>query len=126
MKLVTALIRPEQLPAVKESLFDAQLKHFTATTAVGTGSRTEQEMYRGQQREISLFDRVRVELALNDSSVEQAMEAISAGCMASGGYGRILVTELHESMTVWTGLAIGSSCGTTSLGVIGLMVTFSW
>ena len=103
MKLVTALIRPEQLPSVKNALFDAQLKHFTATTAVVTGSRTEQEMYRGQQREISLFDRVRVELALNDSSVEQAMEAISAGCMASGGYGRILVTELHDAMTVWTG-----------------------
>ena len=103
MKLVTALIRPEQLPSVKNALFDAQLKHFTATTAVGTGSRTEQEMYRGQQREISLFDRIRVELALNDSSVEQAVEAISAGCMASGGYGRILVTELHDAMTVWTG-----------------------
>ena len=103
MKIVTALIRPEQLPAVKKALFDAQLKHFTATTALGTGSRTEQEMYRGQQREISLFNRVRVELALNDSSVDRAMEAISAGCMESGGFGRIFVTDLHESMTVWTG-----------------------
>lgn len=103
MKIVTALIRPEQLPAVKQALFDSQLKHFTATTAVGTGSRSEQEMYRGQQREITLFQRVRVELALNDSSVERAMEAIAAGCMESGGYGRIFVTELHEVMTVWTG-----------------------
>ena len=103
MKLVTALIRPEQLPAVKKALFDAQLKHFTATTVVGTGSRTEQEMYRGQQREISLFGRVRIELALNDSSVERAMEALAAGCMDSGGFGRILVTELHDVMTVWTG-----------------------
>ena len=103
MKLVTAHIRPEQLPDVKQALFDAQLRHFTAMTEVGTGSRTEQEMYRGQQREISLFHRVRVELAINDSSVERAMEAIAAGCMASGGYGRIFVTELRESMTVWTG-----------------------
>ena len=55
MKIVTALIRPEQLPAVKQALFDAQLRHFTATTAVGTGSRSEQEMYRGQQREITLL-----------------------------------------------------------------------
>ena len=103
MKMVSALIRPEQLPDVKKALFDAQLSHFTATTAVGTGSRTEQEMYRGQQREITLFQRVRVELAVNDSSVERAMEAIAAGCMESGGYGRIFVTELHEAMTVWTG-----------------------
>jgi nitrogen regulatory protein PII len=103
MKLLTAMIRPEQLPAVKKALFDAQFKHFTASTAVGTGSRSEQEMYRGQQREISLFDRVRVELALNDASVEPAIEAIAAGCMDSGGYGRILVTELHDAMTVWSG-----------------------
>ncbi len=103
MKLVTALIRPEQLPAVKQALFDAQLKHFTASTVRGTGSRTEQEMYRGQQREISLFDRVRVEMALNDSNVERAMDAISSGCMESGGFGRVFVTDLHDSMTVWTG-----------------------
>lgn len=103
MKIVTAHIRPEQLPAVKQALFDAQLKHFTAMTEVGTASRSEQEMYRGQQRDINLFNRVRVELALNDSSVERAMEAIAAGCMASGGYGRVFVTELQESMVVWTG-----------------------
>ena len=103
MKLVTALIRPEQLPAVKQALFDAQLRHFTATTVVGTASRSEQQMYRGQQREISLFNRVRLELALNDSSVERAMAALSAGAMEAGGFGRVFVTELCDVMTVWTG-----------------------
>jgi nitrogen regulatory protein PII len=36
MKLVVALIRPEQLPAVKQALFDAQIRHLTATTTMGT------------------------------------------------------------------------------------------
>ena len=40
MKLIIAVIKPEQLPAVKKSLFDAQVKHFTAVPVMGTASRT--------------------------------------------------------------------------------------
>ena len=103
MKLVSVLIRPEQLPAVKQSLFDVQIRHLTATTVMGTASRTEQQTYRGMRRDVSLFNRVRIEIAVNDSNVETAMQAIAAGCMESGGFGRIFVTELHDVMTAWTG-----------------------
>ena len=104
MKLVIAIIKPEQLPAVKKSLFDAQIRHMTAMPVMGTATRTEQSMYRGVQREVSLFSRVRVEIAVNDARLEAAIEAISAGAMESGGSGKILVTELHEAVVVWTGL----------------------
>ena len=103
MKLVVALIRSEQLPAVKQALFDAQIKHMTATTVLGTASRTEQQMYRGMRRDITLFNRVEVKVAVNDANLETVMEAIAAGAMESGGYGKIFVTELAEVMTVWTG-----------------------
>ncbi len=104
MKLVIAVIKPEQLPAVKKSLFDAQIRHMTAMPVMGTATRTEQSMYRGVQREVSLFSRVRVEIAVNDAQLETAIEAISAGAMDSGGSGKILVTELTDAVTVWTGL----------------------
>jgi hypothetical protein len=45
MKLVIAVIRPEQLPAVKQALFDAQIQHLTATTVMGTAPKSEQQMY---------------------------------------------------------------------------------
>jgi nitrogen regulatory protein PII len=104
VKLVIAVIKPEQLPAVKKSLFDAQIRHMTAMPVMGTATRTEQSMYRGVQREVSLFSRVRVEIAVNDAQLETAIEAISAGAMDSGGSGKILVTELTDAVTVWTGL----------------------
>ncbi len=104
MKLVIAVIKPEQLPAVKKSLFDAQIRHMTAVPVMGTATRTEQSMYRGVQREVSLFSRVRVEIAVNDDKLETAIEAISTGAMESGGSGKILVVELHDAVTVWTGL----------------------
>lgn len=103
MKMVTLLIRGEQLPAVKQALFDAGLRHMTATTVRGTASRTEQQMYRGQQREISLFNRVRIELAVKDENVEKALEAFAKGANESGGYGRAFITELHDVFTAWTG-----------------------
>jgi nitrogen regulatory protein PII len=103
MKLVVAVIRPEQLPSVKQTLFDAQIRHMTATTVQGTGTRTEQSMYRGVAKEVSLFRRVRLEIAVNDDRVETAIEAISEGARQSGGWGHIFVTELVDTVTVWTG-----------------------
>ncbi len=104
MKLVIAVIRPEQLPAVKQALFDAQIRRITATTVMGTAPQTEQQMYRGVQREVSLFPRIRVELAVNDSELETAIEAISRGAHETGGWGRILVQPLEEVVTIWTGV----------------------
>ena len=103
MKLVVAVIRPEQLPSVKQALFDAQIRHLTATTVQGTGTRTEQAMYRGVAKEVSLFRRVRLEVAVNDDRLETAIQAISAGAKESGGWGHIFVTELSDVITIWTG-----------------------
>lgn len=103
MKLVIATIRSEQLPAVKQALFDVQIAHLTATTVMGTAPRSEQQMYRGVQREVSLFRRVRVEVAVNDADVEKAIEAISRGARETGGWGRIFVQPLEEVVTIWTG-----------------------
>jgi nitrogen regulatory protein P-II 1/nitrogen regulatory protein P-II 2 len=103
MKLVVALIRPEQLPSVKQALFDAQIRHLTATTVMGTAPKSEQQMYRGVQREVSLFRRVRVEVAVNDAQVETAIDAISRGAHEAGGWGRIMVQPLDDVVTIWTG-----------------------
>ena len=103
MKLIVAVIRPEQLPSVKQALFDAQIRHMTATTVQGTGTRSEQRMYRGVAKEVSLFRRVRLEVAVNEDRLEKAIQAISEGARDSGGWGHIFVTELADVITVWTG-----------------------
>ena len=103
MKMIVAVIKPEQLPAVKQALFDAEIRHMTAAPVMGTAPRTEQRMFRGVKKEVSLFNRVRLELAVNDAVVERAIEAISGGCMATGGAGKIFVSGLDDAVTVWTG-----------------------
>jgi nitrogen regulatory protein PII len=103
MKMIVVVLKPEQLPAVKQALFDAEIRHMTAVPVLGTGTRTEQQLYRGVKKEVSLHRRVRLELAVNDSTVERAIEAITRGAMETGGSGKIFISEISDVVTVWPG-----------------------
>ena len=103
MKMVIAIIRPEQLPSVRQALFAAEFRNMTVISLQGTAPKSEQQKYRGVAREVSLFHRVRIELAVTDEKVESAIEAISEGAKETGGWGRIFVTPLEEAVTIWTG-----------------------
>jgi nitrogen regulatory protein P-II 1 len=104
MKVVYAMLRPEQLPAVKNALFDAQIYRFTVMNVMGTAPRTEQLMFRGVEKQVSLFQRLRLEVIVNDSLVEKAIAAITQGGNETGGHGRIFVIELKDSILVWNGM----------------------
>ena len=102
MKFIIAIIRPEQLSDVKQALFDSEFKHMTATTVMGTAPKTEQRQFRGVKKEISLFNRIRLEIAVEDSKVDSVLSCISTGAKESGGYGKVFVLELSDVMSVWT------------------------
>lgn len=104
MKLVVAIIQPQQLPAVKKSLFNAQIKHITATNVLGTAPEgAEVRTFRGVPHEISLFQKVRIEFPMKDEMVDQAVDAIVRGAQESGGFGIVLVSELHDMVVCRTG-----------------------
>jgi nitrogen regulatory protein P-II 1 len=103
MKLITALLRSEQFPAVKKALFEAEFRHLTASSIMGTAPLTEQRMYRGEAREITLFRRVKVEVYVDDEQVESAVASITKGARIHGGWGRIFVTDVLSSIIVWEG-----------------------
>ena len=103
MKQVVVYLRPEQLPAVKQALYDAEIRHLTAISVLGTAPTSEQQMYRGVEREVELFRRMRVEVNVQDAMLETTIDAISRGAMESGGFGKIFVTELHDVVKIWTG-----------------------
>ena len=104
MKMVVAIIQPQQLPAVKNALFDAGILHLTVTNVLGTAPEgAAKHHFRGVEYEISLFQKVRLELPLKESMVETAIEAITLGASKTGGFGIIFVTELHDVVVVKTG-----------------------
>ena len=103
MKMIVAILRSEQLPAVKQALFTAQIRKMTVMPVLGTAPNTEQQKFRGVAREVSLFQRVRLELTITDAVLEAAIEAISTGAKETGGWGRIFVLNLEDAVTIWTG-----------------------
>ncbi len=104
MKLVVAIVQPQQLPAVKEALFEAQIRHLTVTNILGTAPEgAELRVFRGVPHEVSLFQKVRIELPLKEEMVERAIDAIVRGGNESGGFGIIFVTELYDMVVIRTG-----------------------
>lgn len=104
MKMVVAVVQPQQFPAVKEALFEAQIKHLTATNILGTApDGAEVRSFRGVAHEVSLFQKLRIEIALREELVEVAIEAIERAARATGGFGIIFVTDLHDVVLVATG-----------------------
>ncbi|MCI0334806.1 MAG: transcriptional regulator [Planctomycetes bacterium] len=104
MKLVVAIIQPQQLPAIKDALKASEFENMTCTNILGTIPNVEEHhKFRGVGQEISLFQKVRVEIAVNDESLQRLVDAISQGGRASGGFGKIFVTNLADCITLATG-----------------------
>ncbi len=104
MKLIIAIFQPIQLPAVKRALKEAGFANLSFTNILGTvPNMHERQLFRGVEHDITMFPKIRIEIAVGDESVDQLIDAMIEGGRASGGAGIILVTELHDFVIVKTG-----------------------
>ncbi|OGI08161.1 MAG: transcriptional regulator [Candidatus Margulisbacteria bacterium GWF2_35_9] len=105
MKLITAMIRPENLPDVKEALLKADVGKMTVSNVIGCGQQQGyKETYRGVKHEIKLIKKVRLDIAVNDAFVKVAIDAIIKGARTGNiGDGKIWVTPIEECIRIRTG-----------------------
>ena len=106
MKLIIAIIQPEELPQIKEELIKRKIYKFTVTNAKGQGKEIPvQEVYRGLSHEITLLNKVRLEIALNDDFVNDAIEAITKVAQKDGdkGRGKIFILPIEECIRIRSG-----------------------
>ncbi len=105
MKLIVAIIRPHQLPAVKKALYDAQVYKITVTTALGCGEeKGYHETFRGVEHEVTLLKKVRLEIAVNEDFVEPTIAAIIKGARTNEvGDGKIFIMDLQDCIRIRTG-----------------------
>ena len=106
MKLIIAVIQPEELPYLKEELLKREIYKFTITNAKGQGKEIPaQEVYRGISYEISLLKKVRLEIAVNDEYVDAVIEAITTVAKKDGdkGRGKIFILPIEECIRIRTG-----------------------
>lgn len=105
MKLVSCIIRPESLDAVKEALNALQVGGMTITDVRGFGRQKGQvEHYRGGEYTIRFLPKVRVDVAVHAEQVEGVLDAMSrAGRTGQVGDGKAFVFDLHDVLRIRTG-----------------------
>jgi len=105
MKLVTAIIKPFKLDDVREALADIGVSGITVIEVKGFGrQKGHTELYRGAEYVVDFLPKIKVEIAIDESLVEQVIEAIT-GAARTGkiGDGKIFVFDLSEVIRIRTG-----------------------
>ena len=108
MKLVVAIIRPEKLEDVQKALADRDVYLMTVTDVRGCGrQRGYTEVYRGEEMQIRLIPKIKLEIAVNEAFVEATVEAIvhaaRSGDTGTIGDGKIFVLPLEDCVRIRTG-----------------------
>lgn len=105
MKLVSAIIKPFKLDDVREALSDIGVQGITVTEVKGFGrQKGHTELYRGAEYVVDFLPKVKVEVAIPDSVVDQAIDAISkAANTGKIGDGKIFVLPLEQAVRIRTG-----------------------
>jgi nitrogen regulatory protein P-II 2 len=105
MKLITAIIKPFKLDDVREALSEIGVAGVTATEVKGFGrQKGHTELYRGAEYVVDFLPKVKLEIAVQDSIVDLAMETIvKAANTGKIGDGKIFVTNLEQVIRIRTG-----------------------
>ena len=105
MKKIEAIIKPFKLDEVKEALHDVGISGITVIEAKGFGrQKGHTELYRGAEYVVDFLPKVKIEIAIDDGLLDQALEAITNAANTSKvGDGKIFVVDLAEVVRIRTG-----------------------
>jgi nitrogen regulatory protein P-II 2 len=105
MKLVTAIIKPFKLDDVRSALSDIGVQGITVTEVKGFGrQKGHTELYRGAEYVVDFLPKVKLEIAISDDMLDQAIETISeAANTGKIGDGKIFVSKLEQVIRIRTG-----------------------
>ena len=105
MKLVTAIIKPFKLDDVREALSEIGVQGITVTEVKGFGrQKGHTELYRGAEYAVDFLPKVKLEVAIGASLLDQTLEAITkAANTGKIGDGKIFVTDLTQIIRIRTG-----------------------
>ena len=104
MKKLEAIIKPFKLEEVKEALAELGVEGMTVTEVKGFGrQKGHTEIYRGSEYTVDFLPKIKVEVVLADSQVDQASAAIvKAARTGKIGDGKIFVSSVEEAVRIRT------------------------
>ena len=105
MKFVMAVVKPHKLDEVREALTQIGIHGMTVSEVKGYGRQGgHTEIYRGAEYQINFLPKIKIEVAVDNGHLDQAVEAIQAAANTGQiGDGKIFVYELTRAVRIRTG-----------------------
>jgi nitrogen regulatory protein P-II 1 len=105
MKKIEAIIKPFKLEEVKEALSSLGIEGMTVSEAKGFGrQKGHTEIYRGSEYTVDFLPKIKVEVVLADSRVEEAVQAIvNAAKTGKIGDGKVFISSIEDAIRIRTG-----------------------
>jgi len=111
MKLITAIIKPFKLDAVREALGTLGVQGMTVSEVKGFGrQKGHTEIYRGAEYAVNFLPKLKIEVAVQSEMLDTALEAITTKAKTGQiGDGKIFVTPLEQVVRIRTGESGGNA-----------------
>jgi nitrogen regulatory protein P-II 1 len=105
MKKIEAIIKPFKLDDVREALAEVGITGMTVTEVKGFGrQKGHTELYRGAEYMVDFLPKVKLEIVVNEDSVEQCVDTIVETAQTGKiGDGKIFVTDVERVIRIRTG-----------------------
>ena len=105
MKIITAIVKPFKLDDVRQALGEIGVQGLTVSEVKGFGrQKGHTELYRGAEYVVDFLPKVKLEIAIEDDLVDQAIEAITSSANTGKiGDGKIFITNLEQVVRIRTG-----------------------
>jgi nitrogen regulatory protein P-II 1 len=102
MKRIEAIIQPFKLDDVREALKGVGVDGMTIYDVRGHGrQKGHKEVYRGQEYEVDLLPKVKVEVVVSDAHVDETVKAIvEAARTGKIGDGKVFLYPVEEAIRI--------------------------
>ncbi|MWV63587.1 ammonium transporter [Halorubrum sp. JWXQ-INN 858] len=106
IKMVTAIVRPDRLGAIKTALAEIGAPSLTVTNVSGRGSQPAKTgQWRGEEFVVDLHQKVKVDVVVADIPADEVAEAIrGAASTGEPGDGKVFVLPVEDALQVRTGV----------------------
>lgn len=105
MKKIEAVVQPFKMEDVKEALKNIGVDGMTISEVRGHGrQKGHKEVYRGQEYNVDLLPKVKFELVIPDSRLDEVVECITTAARSGKiGDGKIFVSDLQDAIRIRNG-----------------------
>ncbi len=102
MKKIEAVVQPFKLDEVKQALIAIGVDGMTVIEVRGHGrQKGHKEVYRGQEYEVDLLPKVKLEIVVSSDKSDQVVETLTAAARTGKiGDGKIFITPVEDVIRI--------------------------